>query len=35
MVGIDGKLVETTSEVVNPLKAIEPQSMVKIFFLDD
>ena len=34
LVGIDGKLVETTSEVINPLKAIQPQSMVKILFLD-
>ena len=34
MVGIDGKLIETTYGVVNPLKSIEPQSMVKMVFLD-
>ena len=33
LVGIDEKLIETTDEVVNPLKSIK-QSMVKMVFLD-
>ena len=34
VIGIDGPLIETTVAVVNPLKAIKPQSIIKMVFLD-
>ena len=34
LVGIDGKLIMTTCEVVNPLKNIKRQSIVKMLFVD-